>query len=66
MGLFGRKSKGNNRCPECGHYVMISGYGYCAKEIPSNVNVRLLSQEALKRQCPRCPDKMTCDDWVAK
>lgn len=67
MRLFGgRKSAGGKRCPECRFYMMVEGYGYCAKSVPSNVNVRLLSQEGVKRQCPRCPAEMTCDDWQAK
>jgi len=34
--------------------------------LPPNINIRLLSQEAIRRQCPRCPDEMTCDDWEAR
>jgi len=66
MGLFGRKKRSNNRCPECRFYAMVEGYGYCAKALPPSVNIRLLSQEGLKRQCPRCPEEMTCADWQAK
>ncbi|MGI6376138.1 MAG: hypothetical protein ACOX3S_09025 [Anaerolineae bacterium] len=65
MGLFGKRNKGQ-RCPDCKHYVMVEGYGYCAKAIPDSVNVRMLSGAGLKRQCPRCPDQMTCSDWTAK
>ncbi|MHB1294281.1 MAG: hypothetical protein ACYC4R_04705 [Anaerolineae bacterium] len=64
MGLFGRKK--GNRCPECKSYVMVEGYGYCAKTIPEGTNLRMLSGASLKRQCPRCPAEMTCDDWTAK
>lgn len=66
MALFGRKGGGKNRCPDCRFYVMISGHGYCCKTVPPTTNVRLLSQEGLKRQCSRCPDEMTCSDWQAK
>lgn len=66
MGLFGRKSNGKNRCPDCRFYVMVEGKGYCAKALPATLNVRMLSQDGVKRQCPRCPDAMTCGDWVAK
>ena len=66
MGLFSKKSSGGKRCPECRSYALVEGYGYCAKEIVEKVNIRLLSGTALKRQCPRCPAEMTCDDWVAK
>jgi hypothetical protein len=66
MGLFGRKSGGGRRCPECKSYVMLEGYGYCSKSIPGSVNVRLLSGPALKRQCARCPEAMTCGDWQIK
>jgi len=65
MGLFGRK-QGGRRCPECKSYVMVEGYGYCCKAVPASTNVRLLSGPALKRQCPRCPEAMTCEDWQAK
>ena len=65
MGLFGRKSSGN-RCPECRFYVMLEGYGFCSKDVPSNVNVRMLSREGIKRQCVRCPEEMTCGSWVPK
>jgi hypothetical protein len=65
MALFGRKN-GKNRCPDCRFYVMLEGHGYCAKAVPATVNVRLLSQEGLRRQCARCPDEMTCGDWQAK
>jgi len=66
MGLFGRKSplKGH-RCPECRFYVMLEGHGYCAKDVSSNVNVKYLSTEGIKRQCVRCPEEMTCDSWTA-
>jgi len=65
MGLFGRKN-GGKRCPDCRFYVMVEGHGYCAKSIPASVNVRLLSQQGLKRQCSRCPEEMTCSDWQGK
>lgn len=65
MRLFGRKNA-KNRCPDCRYYAMVEGYGFCTRSIPSTVNVRLLSGAALKRQCSRCPDEMTCDDWDAK
>ncbi|MEN6479218.1 MAG: hypothetical protein ABFD20_06235 [Anaerolineales bacterium] len=65
MGLFGRKDKGR-RCSDCKHYVMIEGYGYCAKAIPASVDVRMLSGSGLKRQCPKCPEEMTCPDWTSK
>lgn len=65
MGLFGHK-KNSARCTDCAHYVMVQGYGYCSKSVPETTNVRLLSQEALRRQCPRCPKEMTCDDFKAK
>jgi hypothetical protein len=66
MGLFGRKGGGRNRCPECKFYAMVQGNGYCAKNVPATVNIRLLSQEAIRRQCTRCPDQMTCSDFQAK
>jgi hypothetical protein len=65
MGLFGRKN-GGRRCPDCKSYVMVEGYGYCAKSVAANINVRMLSAAALKRQCVRCPDEMTCGDWQTK
>ena len=65
MGLFGRK-RAKNSCPDCRFYVMVEGHGYCAKDVPSTVNVRLLSGEGLKRQCVRCPQEMTCEAWQAK
>ena len=49
MGLFGKKNA--KRCPECKYYVMVEGYGYCAKAIPATVNIRLLSSNALRREC---------------
>ena len=66
MALFGRRSQNTNRCPECKHYVMVEGYGYCGKEVPAHVNLRMLSTANLKRQCPRCPDEMTCSDWATQ
>jgi len=66
MGLFGRKKKGGKRCPECRSYAMVEGYGYCTKDLPSTINIRLLSQDGIKRQCPKCPDAMTCESWTAK
>lgn len=65
MGLFGRKNN-KNRCPDCRFYMMVEGYGYCAKDVPPTVNVRLLSTAGVKRQCVRCPQEMTCDAWQAK
>ena len=62
MGLFGRK-RAARRCPDCRYYVMIEGYGYCSKDVPGNVNVRLLSTQGARRQCVRCPAEMTCDNW---
>jgi hypothetical protein len=66
MALFGRKSNGKNRCPDCRFYVMVEGYGYCAKAITATINVRMLSVEGLRRQCSRCPEEMTCGDWQTK
>ena len=65
MALFGKKNNGQ-RCPNCSRYVMVEGYGYCAKSIPPSTDIRMLSGAALKRQCPRCPAEMTCPDWAAK
>lgn len=65
MRLFGRKQP-QNRCPDCRHYAMVEGYGYCAKALPETVNIRLLSQDAIRRQCSRCPTEMTCGDWASK
>lgn len=66
MGLFDRKrSKKGQRCPECTYYAMVEGHGYCTKDLPDSVNVRLLSGDAIKRQCERCPDVMTCESWTA-
>jgi hypothetical protein len=65
MGLFGRKNAGKNRCPDCVHYVMVEGHGYCAKDVPATTNVRMLSTAGIKRQCVRCPEAMTCPDWSA-
>lgn len=65
MRLFGRKST-NRRCTDCRYYTMVEGHGYCAKSLPSHINIRLLSQEAIRRQCPRCPDEMTCEHWEAR
>ena len=66
MALFGRKDSGKNRCPDCRFYVMVEGHGYCAKAVPTTINVRLLTAEGLKRQCARCPEAMTCGDFNAK
>jgi len=66
MGLFGRKSKASQRCTECRHYAMVEGYGYCTKGLPSNVDFHFLSQDAIKRQCEKCPDEMTCSDFSAR
>ncbi len=38
----------------------------CAKAVPATVDVRMLSGTGLKRQCPKCPDEMTCPDWTSK
>lgn len=65
MALFGKKDKGQ-RCSDCKFYVMVEGYGYCAKSIPAGVDIRMLSGAGLKRQCPRCPAEMTCSEWVAR
>lgn len=66
MRLFGRKSASNKRCPDCRNYYLVEGHGFCAKEMPSTVNVRMLTGTAIKRQCPRCPEEMTCTDWTTK
>lgn len=66
MGLFSKKSSAKNRCPDCRFYVMIEGYGYCSKDVPSHVNVRMLSTQGARRQCVRCPAEMTCESFTAK
>ena len=66
MGLFSRKSRTKGRCPECRFYAMVEGYGYCSKDVPTHINVRMLSTEGLRRQCVECPEEMNCDSWVAK
>jgi len=65
MGLFGRKTA-KNRCPDCRFYLLVEGHGFCAKDMPSTVNVRLLSGPGIKRQCASCPAEMTCGSWTAK
>jgi hypothetical protein len=65
MGLFGNK-KQNKRCPECRFYLMVEGHGYCAKSLPATTNLRMLSGNAIRRDCPKCPKEMTCPDWTAK
>ncbi|NLV74237.1 MAG: hypothetical protein GXY52_06105 [Chloroflexi bacterium] len=64
MCLF--KKKVTNRCPECRYYLMVEGHGYCAKAVDPSTNLRLLSGDAIRRQCPPCPREMTCPDWAAK
>jgi hypothetical protein len=66
MGLFGKKSNGGKRCPECRFYAMVEGHGYCGKAVAATTDIRKLSAEGLKRQCVRCPSEMTCDAWQAK
>ncbi len=66
MKLFGRKSAATNRCTDCRYYMPIGTRGYCARAVPASVNVRLLSQEGIMRQCTPCPPEMTCTDWAAK
>ena len=66
MRLFGRKSAGTSRCPDCRYYMPLESRGYCTRGVSAGVNVRLLSQEGIKRQCTRCPAEMTCADWQPK
>ncbi len=66
MKPLGRKSAGTRRCTECRHYVAIGTRGYCSRAVPPTINVRLLSQEGIMRQCVACPPEMTCADWIAK
>ena len=66
MRLFGRKSATKTRCPDCRSYIMVEGYGFCSKDVPPNINVRFLSGEGIKRQCPQCPEEMTCEFWTTK
>lgn len=66
MRLFGRKSAGTNRCPDCRFYMPVKMQGYCTRAVPVGVNVRLLSQEGIMRQCAPCPAEMTCPDWQPK
>jgi len=42
MRLFGRKNS-KNRCPDCRYYAMVEGHGYCTRNLPDTVNVRLVS-----------------------
>ena len=67
MGLFTRKpKKSETTCSGCRYYVMLNGYGYCAKDVPSMVDVRLLSGDGIKRHCEPCPQSMTCTMWEAR
>ena len=63
MKLFGKKVSVGHRCPDCKYYMMVEGYGYCSKDVPERVDVRMLSTTGAKRQLVRCPDVMTCADW---
>jgi hypothetical protein len=65
MKLFGRKDL-DKRCPDCRNYNMVEGYGYCSKGVDPSINMRMLSAAAIKRQCVRCPQEMTCDAWAAR
>ena len=66
MGLFRKKVNPKNRCTDCKSYVMLEGYGFCSKDVSSDINVRMLSGPGIRRLCVRCPEAMTCDDWAAK
>jgi hypothetical protein len=67
MGLF-KHSAGapKNSCSACIHYVAAAGQAFCARDLPTQVNVRYLSPEGIKRQCVRCPEPMTCASWQAR
>jgi len=64
--LFGRKTADVARCPDCNFFMIVASRGYCTRGIPASVNARLLSEEGIKRQCPRCPSELTCADWQAR
>ena len=66
MRLFGRKNTATSRCPDCRYYMPVQTRGYCARAVPAGVNVRLLSQEGIRRQCTPCPAELTCADWQPK
>ena len=66
MPLFGRKKNQAQRCPDCLHYALVEGKGFCCKDLPAHVNARMLSREGVKRQCVQCPPEMTCPSWTAK
>lgn len=66
MGLFSRKGSRKNRCPDCSYYVMLEGYGFCAREVSAEVDVRMLSPGGIRRACVRCPEEMTCPSWQTK
>ncbi len=66
MRLFRKKQTEGRRCSECRYYVMVAGHGYCAKDVPPSINVRLLSPEGIRRRCTPCPAEMTCPSWDAR
>jgi hypothetical protein len=65
MALFGKK-KEDQRCTNCRNYVLVNNAALCAKKVPAYINIRLLSQDGLRKQCPRCPASMICSDWTAR
>jgi len=64
MALFAKK--GDERCPECQHYVYSSNKSLCAKSAPANVNIRLLSEQGVLRICQPCPTEMVCGGYTAR
>lgn len=61
MALFGGKKTKQGRCPECSNYVYAQNKAFCAKAAPQGINIRLLSEDGIRRTCQPCPSEMSCE-----
>lgn len=66
MPLFGAKKAKQGRCPECQFYVFVQSKAYCSKAAPKGVNIRMLSEDGVRRVCTPCPGEMSCEGYAER
>ncbi len=62
MKWFRRNKKKQASCLNCKFHTTALDEGYCAKDLPSHIDVRYLSVDGVRRSCEPLPEERICSD----
>jgi hypothetical protein len=63
MKWFQRKKEKQAICANCTFQATAMDQNYCAKDLPSHVDVRYLSAAGVQRNCSPLPKERTCSEF---